>query len=89
MTSPTVLCDNPDHTRRVRAAARLTWPDGEFNTVTACMGDMQCKIAEARDNGIALTIELFAAPACCEEAPSFTEQHADPSLIGVNPRGAS
>jgi hypothetical protein len=29
-------CDNEYHTRKTKAVARLSWPDGRFITVNAC-----------------------------------------------------
>ena len=47
MTGVKIYCDNEDHTRRVPAVARLSWPDGRFVPALACATCMRWSIHNA------------------------------------------
>jgi hypothetical protein len=55
-----VWCANPDHSRRVRAAFRVTYPTGRFLPTTACASCARWLILDQADE--AETIVLNAVP---------------------------
>jgi hypothetical protein len=60
-TKTPILCSNEDHFRPTPAAANVSWPNGPFKPSTACMLDLRRLIADAREGGYALNIELFGS----------------------------
>ncbi|GHE31405.1 hypothetical protein GCM10017673_37670 [Streptosporangium violaceochromogenes] len=62
MADQTPACGNPDHTRRAPAVARLSWPDGRFQSVTACVGDLERQVRGSLADGHSVLVEPAAAP---------------------------
>lgn len=48
MTAQPTLCSNQDHSRPVSAVARITWPDGRFKRVHACVGCLNWLVKRQR-----------------------------------------
>lgn len=57
MTAEPTNCANDDHSRPTQAVAHLTWPDGRYNTTTACVGDMTRIIRDSLHEGHTVLIE--------------------------------
>lgn len=56
-TPAPVNCGNEDHTRPVKAVARMSWPDGRFQPTTACATDLRWHTRYSLGEGHPVLIE--------------------------------
>jgi hypothetical protein len=52
-----VPCGKEDHSRPIPAVAHLSWPDGRFRPLAACVGDLHASVHNSLHEGHAVLVE--------------------------------
>lgn len=52
-----LMCGNESHSRRTKAIAKLSYPNGRFNSTTGCVGCTDFAVRQALDEGIPIVVE--------------------------------
>jgi hypothetical protein len=59
-------CDNEDHRGLPTAVARLSWPDGRFRPVLACLSCLRWQVRYSVDGTHGTTHAVLVSPLECE-----------------------